>query len=64
MLSTGEKIDTNITMALPSSMVSAALSQCLEAAGDMDLSNVPTFQSLGENAGDAVPDWQMFRAED
>ncbi len=63
-LSTGEKIDTNITMALPSSMVSSALSQCLEAAGDLDLSNVPTFQSLGGKARDAVPDWQMFRAED
>jgi hypothetical protein len=52
--------NTNITMALPPSMLSQALSACL-AAADLDLSSVPTLQSLRKNAeGENKIDWELF----
>ena len=52
--------NTNITMALPPLMLSQALSSCLSAA-NLDLSDVPTFQSLRVTSGsNNEMDWEEF----
>ena|SRR2546423_2201242 len=53
--------NTNITYALPSLMLSHALSSAL-SSGIMDLSDAPTFQSLVEQSGrNVAPSWEVIR---
>jgi S1-C subfamily serine protease len=52
--------NTNITMALPPSMLAQALSSCL-AAADLDVTSVPSLESLQAQPGNHTKiDWELF----
>ena len=55
------KIDTNITMALPSSMLHWAVDNTRKQVDGLDFSKVPSLEQLSKEKAKAEPSWKIIR---